>query len=310
MKQSIDSEIAASSAVGRGVADGLAIPNTVNMMDTGSIRRFVDEITSRHGKLKKQVILFNNAGVCIEGNSHAALENSLLVNCLGPAHLTELTINSVKNSPLERNANDRSLTVINVSSGEGELLFLNSHVQDELRSIKTYEVRVSYQSSVISLSHRASYSYNVSVLRCAQQFKYCVTWTEQQGWRAYIDGLLRLSRSRESGGGGRPSADSDFEYAFGPTPFYSLSKALLNVYTRIAHERLSAAAGSGSGLGLRSRVISVCPGNFHSPMSRPEEAEDAIHVDEAAAHLLEVALGDPERFPGGKFYRFGEEIPW
>jgi hypothetical protein len=80
------------------------------------------------------------------------------------------------------------------------------------------------------------------------------------------------------------------------------------VYTRIAQERLSSEVGLWSG--PRSRVISVCPGNFHSPMSRPEEAEDAIPVDEAAAHVLEVALGGPDCFPGGKFYRFGEEIPW
>lgn len=102
----------------------------------------------------------------------------------------------------------------------------------------------------------------------------------------------------------------DFEYAFGPTPYYSLSKALLNVYTRVAQERLPALLGLESELESESRVVSVCPGNFRSPMTRPEEEEDAMCVDEAAAHLLEVALGGADRFPGGRFYRFGQEIPW
>jgi NAD(P)-dependent dehydrogenase (short-subunit alcohol dehydrogenase family) len=140
MKQAIESEMTASSTVGRGIADGLAIPDIVNMRDANTLRRFVDENIAQRAMLMKQVILFNNAGVCIEGTSHSALEDSLLVNCLGPARLTELTINSIKHSPLERSGDDRSLTIINVSSGEGELLFLNSRVQDELRSIKTYEV--------------------------------------------------------------------------------------------------------------------------------------------------------------------------
>lgn len=54
------------------------------------------------------------------------------------------------------------------------------------------------------------------------------------------------------------------EYAVGPTPAYSLSKALLNTHTRLWHRQLIS-----EGLLKSVRVMSVCPGNFQSPLSQP-----------------------------------------
>lgn len=55
-------------------------------------------------------------------------------------------------------------------------------------------------------------------------------------------------------------------YAVGPTPAYSLSKALLNAHTRLWQQELI-----NAGLQESVRVIAVCPGNFLSPMSQPGE---------------------------------------
>ena len=82
---------------------------------------------------------------------------------------------------------------------------------------------------------------------------------------------------------------------------YSLSKALLNVYTRVAHqERLNS----------YDRILSVCPGNFHSPMTTPEEMEDLISSDMVASSLWNLATDHRGMFPSGLFYRNTQIIPW
>jgi NAD(P)-dependent dehydrogenase (short-subunit alcohol dehydrogenase family) len=96
--------------------------------------------------------------------------------------------------------------------------------------------------------------------------------------------------------------DPNMEYAFGESPMYSVSKALLNVLTRVIHKESPA--------GCHLRVVSVCPGNVISPMSTEEEKLTAIPAEDAAADILAVALGSTEEFPGGRFYRFREPISW
>ena len=54
------------------------------------------------------------------------------------------------------------------------------------------------------------------------------------------------------------------DYAVGPTPAYSLSKALLNAHTRLWHRQLVS-----EGISKSVRVMAVCPGNFQSPLSQP-----------------------------------------
>jgi len=54
------------------------------------------------------------------------------------------------------------------------------------------------------------------------------------------------------------------DYAVGPTPAYSLSKALLNTHTRLWHQQLV-----NEGISKYVRVMAVCPGNFESPISQP-----------------------------------------
>lgn len=100
--------------------------------------------------------------------------------------------------------------------------------------------------------------------------------------------------------------DAKFEYAFGGTlgtPMYSLSKAILNRGTALLHEQFQASHPG------HVRVLACCPGNVASPMSTPEELLTAIHADQAAHHIVEL-VSQPQQYPGGKFYRNGESIPW
>jgi NAD(P)-dependent dehydrogenase (short-subunit alcohol dehydrogenase family) len=48
--------------------------------------------------------------------------------------------------------------------------------------------------------------------------------------------------------------DPSLEYAFGPTPFYSLSKAALNAGTRTLHSQTPD----------NVRVLALCPGDISS----------------------------------------------
>ena len=109
-----------------------------------------------------------------------------------------------------------------------------------------------------------------------------------QDWQQYL-GYLETS------------FDPHFEYAYGTTPMYSLSKALLNVYTRIAHqERWNS----------YDRILSVCPGNFHSPMTTEEERENLLSTDMVASTLWTLATDRSDKFPSGLFYRNAQIIPW
>ena len=187
-----------------------------------------------------QIYLFNNAAVCVEGNSFQTMKESIHVNALAPIRLAISMIGLL--SPL---CNESALNVVNVSSGEGERVFLHSEVANKLRSISTFDE-----------------------------------------WDNYITHLLN-------------NYDSEFEYGFGDSPFYSLSKALLNTATRLLHQEYSP----------HVRAIAVCPGNFISPMSTEEEMLDARSALSVAESVLEMAF-DSDRFRSGKFYRFGTEIDW
>jgi NAD(P)-dependent dehydrogenase (short-subunit alcohol dehydrogenase family) len=74
-----------------------------------------------------------------------------------------------------------------------------------------------------------------------------------KGWKQLIHQL-----STEDPKTNNPS----FEYAFGNTPIYSLSKALVNSYTKLLQQEYQS-------IKSRIRVISICPGNFESPMTTP-----------------------------------------
>ena len=237
-------------------------------------------------------ILINSAGVCLQGNSRDALHDSLLVNTIGPIAVAKLFIEeSLTVAPSQR------ISVINISSGDGETCNLNSQVAHSIESI----------NSSTDLD-------------------------------TYIVHLM-------------DSYDSSVEYAHGPTPMYSLSKALLNKSTILMHaehrpklvtnqflrahkhanimngcmnsldesiDRFGATTielptaeskvvNTATDTGVR--ILACCPGNIASPMSTPEEMLTTVPVSFAAAHIYELATNFV-KFPGGKFYRHGELISW
>jgi NAD(P)-dependent dehydrogenase (short-subunit alcohol dehydrogenase family) len=98
--------------------------------------------------------------------------------------------------------------------------------------------------------------------------------------------------------------DPTMEYAFGLTPAYSVSKALLTIGTFLLHKESLARNVS------KCKIFAVCPGNVVSPMSTPEELLDATSPDEAARSILSLLQRLSERSADGLLYRGGHAIPW
>lgn len=105
--------------------------------------------------------------------------------------------------------------------------------------------------------------------------------------------------------------DDSFEYAYGLTPMYSLSKAFLNKATQLVHRDLEIRGES-----KQTRIVAVCPGNFQSVMTSEDELNDSeqatfmLPVEEAVERMLPVILDYNKKYPGGYFYRYGERIDW
>jgi hypothetical protein len=89
---------------------------------------------------------------------------------------------------------------------------------------------------------------------------------------------------------------------------YSLSKALLNAFTRIV-----ASQTPQTDTHQQTRIIAACPGNFLSPMSTVDEQQEVDAKlqmpDDAAADVWALAA-HPNAFHSGNFYRHRQLIPW
>jgi len=77
-----------------------------------------------------KLVLYNNGGVCLHGSTFEALRDSLIINALSPISLAELVMKTFIN---------KEVRVVNISSGEGELIFLHSKLQKELQGITTIQ---------------------------------------------------------------------------------------------------------------------------------------------------------------------------
>lgn len=116
-------------------------PIVIDMNDIESSAETIKAIV-RGSKPGGEVILINNAGVCRTENTAEALMDSLTVNCLSPVHLSELLVS--EHSTLDMMELGNRLVVINVSSGDGELLFLHSEIASKIMAISNFEVRRLY----------------------------------------------------------------------------------------------------------------------------------------------------------------------
>lgn len=129
------------------ISSSQIIPFIINMLDTNSISADIQNVFGDK-IMSNRLLLVNNAGVCLEGCTIEALKESLEVNCIGPAFLSELFLNYA-------NIDDKEfcnqISIINVSSGDGELVFLHSEIQRQINAIETY--KVSARVSIYSQQH-------------------------------------------------------------------------------------------------------------------------------------------------------------
>jgi len=221
----------------------------------------------------KHNILINSVGVCLNGTSLAVMIESMNVNYLQPKMLVDRLIDTYLN---DDRYDCNQLTVINISSGDGERCYLHSTIAQALDNIN-----------------------------------------DLQSLDDYVAKLLHNHDTNNK---------SCIEYAYGDTPMYSLSKAILNKYTELKHLQVmdfitSSSSSSSSSLAPSSssisttltspssttrtmylsstprtvhsdriRIFSYCPGNIDSPMSTAEELLSAVPVEEAVRYLYEIAI--------------------
>lgn len=91
--------------------------------------------------------------------------------------------------------------------------------------------------------------------------------------------------------------DKGSEYAHGPTPAYSVSKAFLNAVTRVMADACAE----------HVVINAVCPGDVWSPLAGAPDASTG-HVRSASQAASAILAA--ERGPGGRFLRHGQPIPW
>jgi NAD(P)-dependent dehydrogenase (short-subunit alcohol dehydrogenase family) len=105
------------------------------------------------------------------------------------------------------------------------------------------------------------------------------------------------------------TADPALELACGPTPAYSLSKALLNAATRCSNSSIDNSSNGASPCGESQRVFAVCPGDVATRMCSAAAGDAVLSAEAAAEHIVAMAL-QPSEFTSGSFYRFRQTIPW
>ena len=105
-------------------------------------------LDSRINELE-HVILVNNAAICLPTTDHQSLISTVTVNCYAPYLLTQALIQYILSNKNDTRTSDdnnkslpRRLTVVNVSSGDGELVYLSSDIQREIASIHTLMVHM------------------------------------------------------------------------------------------------------------------------------------------------------------------------
>lgn len=64
----------------------------------------------------------------------------MTVNCVSPAKINDILAALTARTNIE-------LTVVNISSGEGELVFLETGIQEKITLLETHEVKLSFESS-------------------------------------------------------------------------------------------------------------------------------------------------------------------
>lgn len=208
-----------------------------------------------HCNANNEHILIYCAGIICNGNKKSDFEKQLLVNAVFPILLSYNLIRQRRQRRM-----DAKISIVNISSGDGESVFITSTIYDNIQQLKTISEYFNYIHSLVA------------------------------------------------------SHDESFEYAFGESPGYSLSKALLNRGTILLHDFCQSKANDSfysddKLTGSSERVISICPGNFKSSMTSVDEMNSLIDPTLCAEDVLTVALNSND-YMSGKFYRHCKVIDW
>jgi short-subunit dehydrogenase len=106
------------------------VPLIIDILDTLNDFAALESIVAAN--TYQRLIILNNAGVCLEGNTRSILQETLQVNCLFPASLSEAFF--------DRMGAGKELIVVNVSSGDGELSYLHSDIERKITGLETFQV--------------------------------------------------------------------------------------------------------------------------------------------------------------------------
>ena len=80
----------------------------------------------------KSSVFVNNAAVCLKGSSRETLQKSIKINTISPLSRTMNLVHLT---------NTGNITIINVSSGDGDMVFLNTYLQRRFEGISNLPVR-------------------------------------------------------------------------------------------------------------------------------------------------------------------------
>lgn len=106
-------------------------------------------------------------------------------------------------------------------------------------------------------------------------------------WEAYCSTIASEVGSIES-------------FSYGSNPAYALSKALLTKGTALLSQTFSA------GFSDNHTALSLCPGNFLSPMTNSDDIDTGVRpVEEAAEDVLDMIIR-ADVYENGQFYRYRE----
>lgn len=106
------------------------IPLIIDILDTSNDFAALQSIFAAN--TYQRLIIINNAGVCVEGNTPSILQETLQVNCLFPASFSDAFISRI--------GAEMELVVVNVSSGDGELSYLHSDIERKITGLETFQV--------------------------------------------------------------------------------------------------------------------------------------------------------------------------
>jgi len=88
-----------------------------------------------------EYVLINNVGIGLIGKEEQqALRTSIQINCLATISIAEFLVNKFSEVVISRSTRPSRLTVVHVSSGDGELLFLHSNVKRRIESLQSIKV--------------------------------------------------------------------------------------------------------------------------------------------------------------------------